>query len=697
MLQQIPDKLTVPTSLSASVQSGGSMSIGLWGFYVAATDIFAIGALSALATATTTSGNQTIELTWTESIKTGVAGYVVFAYPPSGTYLSFYVDGFDTTTVTITANPASQQFLQPSSDETQKMMFRIATSSYDMTTEIQPLPSGPVRGNTIVESTILGEPVTPNGGGHFTASGGVNSSSDGPLPQIIEFGQHLILALGNTSGPQTWNGSGGTSGLANNFSLSFPAWTASTIYEQGSIITATVSGTAYFFQQTQVGSPESGSGSAPTFPAGLNQQVAEPTGPIWNNIGTAAVPAPRAAAHAISHAGYLWLWNTQTAPTSDGLDGPSVLKMSNLGDENSWNPLCTATVGQEDDQQGMGMASFSVSEAGIAPQLTLVLFKEFSTYVVTGILPNATIVQAQTSLGCIAPRSIQFIPNYGIIRLTHEGVAIFDGISDQIVGDAVRPFLLQSPTAEDPTAGGIGAPNPQVLSLSHSFQVANPPMYGLVIAPYGGTANELTFTRVLLFDLENGAWWVVDMPFSVYAAFQSRQGAIYSTAVEALTMLGGVSDGVVRDFMDTNTVNATEWDNGDPISWTVYLPWLFGDGGVQRIYVRSLIVKGVYPNAGVSPYPRPSVSATVNVFGGTQQQRGGRYVPAINNVPAQIYNMQPAGSQGTNGNFEAKIDIGLTGSDFQAILSGTGVVQINSLEWMAQERAPGKPKSVMVG
>jgi hypothetical protein len=685
MLQQVPSpQLATPTSLSATPASGGSLATGAWVFEIAATDMYGLTPASNPASATLTSGTQKVDLSWTESSSTP-AGYVVLATDPSSNQYIFFLDGAATTATIDTPNLSVTATL--GSEQPQAVVFRSLAAAYDSTTEIYTFPSSPIRFISfsgpaqIVEATVLGEPVTPNGGGH--RSDVPVSRTVGPLPQIVEFNNHLILALGNTSVPYSWTGSGSPAALTNGFSLSFPAWVASTDYQEGSIITATVSSVAYLFQQIQPGVSTSGSGSAPTFPAGLGQQVKD-NNAIWQNIGQAAVPAPRGAAHAISHAGYLWLWNTYPTNSSDGLDGPSVLKMSTLGNENSWNPLCTVPVGSGDGQQGMGMASFSVSEAGIAPQLTLVLFKEFSTYVLTGILPNASVVEAQTSLGCIAPRSIQFIPNYGIIRLTHEGIAIFDGISDQIVGDAVRPFLFPRPSPLSASPNLITPPSALSLALCHSFQMANPPMYGLVVAPNPNRAStELQFNRILLFDLENGAWWVIDLPFFVYAALQNKVGAYASTAASTFNLLGGIQDGIVRDFMDENTTLATEWDAGTggtnlptPISWTVYLPWLFGDGAVQRVYVRSVIVHGKVPSG------QASMTATVNVSDVTS--------PNVSSRAARIYNF-------SSGDFQAKVDVGAVGSDFQLVISGTGIVQIESLEWMAAERAAGKPKSLMVG
>jgi hypothetical protein len=153
-------------------------------------------------------------------------------------------------------------------------------------------------------------------------------------------------------------------------------------------------------------------GAEPTWPTTTDKTISNGS-TIWKEAGSdTATNPPAGAAHAIAHAGSLWVFNTSPTNTSDGLDGPSALRMSDVNNPKSWNPLNAAFVGKDDGSQGMGIAAFTIAEAGIPPTGTLVCFKEFSTYQVNGVFGSTSfsIQQVQSDMGCIAPRSIQFLP-----------------------------------------------------------------------------------------------------------------------------------------------------------------------------------------------------------------------------------------------------------------------------------------------
>ena len=259
-----------------------------------------------------------------------------------------------------------------------------------------------------------GSSSAPGGGTAVNPAAGNVSGATCVVPDMIPFVGLTILALGNGYPPyQTDGTTGATTALTNAFTGAFPSWVATTAYNVGDIIQpATPNGHVYKCIQSGI----SGT-STPTFPTGAGLTVSDHTA-IWQENGSNATPAPRGAAHAINHAGSLWLWNTSPTNTSDNLDGPSVLKMSDSNNPNSWNPLNVAFVGKNDGQQGMGMASFTIAETGITPTASLVLFKEFSTYQVIGVFgaTDFEIEKAQTDLGCIAPRTIKFVPGFGIVR-----------------------------------------------------------------------------------------------------------------------------------------------------------------------------------------------------------------------------------------------------------------------------------------
>lgn len=409
---------------------------------------------------------------------------------------------------------------------------------------------------------------------YLNPSGGIVGVSC-QIPQAVPFTNSVILAMGNGVPPQEFNGTA-VSALSNTFSASWPIWSSSTVYALGTEIQASTGGTYYIFTATQGG--ESGA-SQPAWNATQGEQNADGT-VIWENSGNASIIAPRGAAHAIVYAGSLWLWNTYPQNTSDGLDGPSCLKMSNANNPNSWNPVNTAFVNENDGTQGMGLATFTVAEAGIAPEGTLVLFKDFSTYQVTGVFgaSDFSIQQAQTDMGCVAPRTILFIPGFGIARMTHMGIAVYDGVRDRLISEEIRPYLFPDPEADV----SITPVDWSYIHLSKSWQTANPPMY-CVLAPLIGQAGAMT--RMFCYDLVLKVWTIIDFPspLSFFAGVQSRiEGTI------PITMICGTNDGTIRRIFAGDAT----WDGTD-VSWSFKTPEVFIDAGATRLMVRRVKVRGM--------------------------------------------------------------------------------------------------------
>ncbi len=275
-----------------------------------------------------------------------------------------------------------------------------------------------------------------------TASGGITGILS-PIPQIVQFNNLMILLLGNGISPYSSDGTTpNTIPLVNNFQASYGSRTASTVQNVGDQISVNVGGTNYIFTVTQAGT--TGAGGAPAFSAVLGSIVVDGT-VYWKNTGAiAAVTAPRGAAHGIVYAGSLWVGNTFPTSTADNFDGPSCLKMSDLNNPNSWNPLNVAFLDRDDGTQITGLATFTIAESGIPPSGSLVAFKDFSTFQINGVFgaSNFSIQRAQTDLGCVSPRTIQFVPGFGIVRMTHLGIAMFDGVRDRLISEEIRPYIF---------------------------------------------------------------------------------------------------------------------------------------------------------------------------------------------------------------------------------------------------------------
>lgn len=460
---------------------------------------------------------------------------------------------------------------------------------------------------------------------------GIAVGATSPSSRIIQFAGSAIVALGNGYAPQLFTQGSSLAALANNFVVAYPAWTATTAFLVGDLIQpATPNG--YGYKCIQQGTSAS---SGPTFPTGLNSTVQDGT-VIWLNVGSTSVVAPRGAEDAIVHEGALWLWNTSSTNTTDGLDGPCALKMSNVRDPNSWNPINTAFVDKDDGESGTAMASFTIAEFGIAPTGSLVLFKEHKTYQVTGIFgaTDFSIQRAKTEMGCVAKGSIFFISGIGLVRMTHLGLAAFDGVNDNLISEEIRPYLF----------GGVSDITAMDWNYAHLCTAcgnANPPGYCIAIPTVGSNG---ALSRILFFDVVLKAWTVIDLKFNVSALHQIIVGGTIP-----ITAVGGFSDGALRRIQAA--------DSNSAVTWSFDTPEIYEAGGSKNTYVRRLLIRG---------------TATGGTFSSVSLNTEGSSIPCnIRQVPMPY----------STSDFELEATIHRRGTNFRATISGTGGVEIDSIVW----------------
>lgn len=367
----------------------------------------------------------------------------------------------------------------------------------------------------------------------------------GPLPQIIPFVGKAMMALGNGYAPQIFTPPATTAPLTNTFTAVYPDWVTNTTYNTGDKIRPnSINAGGFVFTASQAGTSAVAN---PTFPQTQGQTVTDGK-IIWLNTGaTAASPVPRGAAHAIVYAGSMWLANTSPTTTADQLDGPTCLKMSDVNTMTSWNPVNTAFIGRDDGTQITGLAVFTVAAEGIAPLGSLVVFKDFQTYQVIGVFgaSDFAIEAAQTDMGCVAPRTIQFLPGFGICRLAHLGVAVFDGVRDRLISEEIRPYLF----------GGeqdIQGVDWSLAYFSKSCQDTTPPCYilavPLLLQPLPG----------VLFTTQAGASTFLNtMYWGMVTKFTSFNGVVQETQVSIVQAFGRLDSGtqirVVVPF-DSNAI-----------------------------------------------------------------------------------------------------------------------------------------------
>ena len=335
--------------------------------------------------------------------------------------------------------------------------------------------------------------------------------------------------------------------IYNTFIPAYPKWVASSQYTPGSIVEPT-SGTGNFFKAVQSGTGVT-AGSEPTWSNAplLGNEIGDGT-VIWQNQGPilGSVPAPPGCGHITVYAGSLWFWNTSPTNTTSGLDGPTSLRMCDANNPISYNPVNQAFLDKDDGTEGMGLASFTISAEGIPPEGSLIAFKNYAGYQIVGVFGASffSIQRTRSDMGCIAPRSVKFVPGFGISRLAHLGIANFDGVRDTVASEEVRPYLFPS---NDPIVSDITVADATWIAGAQADLTANPPLYATFI-PIGNSGG--TLTRGLVYDMVMRVWGVVDLPFSISCIYQARP-----VASNPITLFGGFQDGLLH-----------RWQGGD-VQW----------------------------------------------------------------------------------------------------------------------------------
>lgn len=371
---------------------------------------------------------------------------------------------------------------------------------------------------------------------------------------------------------------------------------------------------------------------------------------------------PAGAKHLAVHLGRLWVWNT--AATTTATEGPSALRCTGQDNPNRWPVENSTFLNIDDGQTGTGLATFTIADTGISPQSVLLAFKDFSTYAITGVFeaPNFNIDKVKTDLGCVAPRSIQFVASKGIMRLTHRGFAITDGQGDTLVSEPIRPFLFaQRSTADIPSVTWAQ------LSRSTATMVQNPPLY-LCACPFG-SGPELTL--VFVYDLLRQAWSILKFPVP-FATVDAQ----YDPGVQPYVIAGEQGGGRVQRLFGGDSL-----DDGVPVHWFVRLPPLRGRSPSQRLYVRRALVKATNMQAGQTITARA-------VFGPVAQLQGPGTRVATTSVATPL-----SPSAGLGGTVEATLDfpIGRTGEVLGYELEGDNHIVIREIVQHALQKPLSRP------
>lgn len=488
-----------------------------------------------------------------------------------------------------------------------------------------------------------------------------------PLSRFLPFVNKLLLILGNGYPIYIFDGSTFTK-IANTFTAQYPTWQGTVAWVVGDYVIPTAPN-GHYYKCVQAGT---NGGVEPVWPTTSQQRVVDGQ-VIWEESGLVSTsPYPPGCAFATIYAGSLWVWNTYPTNTPDGLDGPSALRMSDVNNPNSWNPINAAFIDKDDSTQGMGMATFTIAETGIPPIGSLILFKNYSTTQIVGVFGSHdfAIHRVQTDMGCIAPKTILFVPGFGIMRLTHMGFAIFDGVRDRLVSEEVRPYIFQ--VLSDITALPF-----DTAYLGTSTLASNPPLY-ICTAKFDVVQGQGSgATRVFIYDLVLRAWTIVDVPLNSDAlgdiGTQTYMGILKQVRniVSTPTVTGFLSyEGgkLYRWFAgDTKWYQVLNGTGGSDVQWAFTTPLVYAQTPDTRLYLRKVVIKGTNTTGNPLTFKLSLQGESTVTYIGPQTINLGF------------------------GQFTVEIPIGEVALNASAIISGTGVVDIESVTWYVDDRPSGVP------
>jgi len=490
----------------------------------------------------------------------------------------------------------------------------------------------------------------------FITTGSLYNAA-GPTIQVIsttQFKMRNLAAIGQAAGS---SGQVTTTAVpvASTFVPGFPVWATATAYNTNNVTTPTVSN-GYYYLAKQGGVTGS---VQPTWPTGVGSQVADGS-IIWQLAGpiNTAAPPPPGCAHVTVYAGSLWMLNTSPTNTATGIDGPCSLRMSDVNNPNSWNPINQAFLDKDDGTEGMGLASFTITAQGIPPEGSLVAYKNFAGYQIVGVFgsPSLTIQRIKSDMGCIAPRTLQFVPGFGIARFAHLGFAVFDGVDDRIISEEIRPYLFAS---SDYSTSDIVVLDATWQSVMWGAQTANPPMWCIAM-PVGNSGGQLT--QIACYDLVLKSWCFVGLPFSIATMSQFR-----TVSANPVTILGGFSDGCLSRWQAGDQL----WDvNGSgarvpsQVAWMAKLPEAAAQSADQMLNCRRLAIRG---QNNSEPGP---ITVT----------------PIVNGVAKPIKQLYAVPA---SGDFEIFASYMFDGLRFSAILTGSGQIELDRFCFHVSEKEVG--------
>lgn len=384
------------------------------------------------------------------------------------------------------------------------------------------------------------------------------------------------------------------------------------------------------------------------------------------------------AAHVAFHLGYIWAGNTN--PNTSATAGISSIQASDLNNPNSWPGANQTFVSKDDGQNITGLGQYTIAESGISPTATLIIWKDFSGYEATGVLGSTTfaIQKIKSDMGCVASRSIQFVSGFGIIRLTHRGFALYDGVNDTLISEEERPRIF----GRDSYVGLDWTKIGQCMAT----QVPNPPLYICACPISGGNG---TLQRVFIYDLVRRAWTV--------ATFANDLGTLALSQVPSQLPQVYLADATLGFVRRSFAGDAT--DDGTAIAWTIFTRAFTG----KTPTTRALWLRLLLDFFGIAAGSTVSCTFYFSPTDNTGARTDTKTIPTIATVSSfagwgsDPWGTTPWGSQTGAVLTDQLVDYGILKkcTAVQVSISGSGPMKLRALSMQA--RALPETRAVYVG
>jgi hypothetical protein len=476
-------------------------------------------------------------------------------------------------------------------------VYRDSTGTLTNPANVSPITAISVDAFGVVTVTAAHNLIASQVGGSVILVGVINNLYNGTFVTISVGAGTVKLYNPSVIGQAASSGGNMTvtsTPIISTFTTAYPTWATGLTYLVGDIIVPTVLN-GHYYKCIQAGV----SATQPVFPTASGAQVPEAgVSPIiWQEAGltNTTAPPPPGAAHITVYAGSLWAWDTWYTNTANGLDGPTSLRMCDGGNLNSWNPINQAFIDKDDGTEGMGIGAFTITGFGIPPEGSLIAFKNYTGYQIVGVFgsSNFLIQRIKSDLGCTAPRTIQFLTGYGLMRFSHLGFTLFDGINDRVMSEDIKDYIF--PTV-DPDTSDIVSIDFNWMPIAWASQTVYPPMY-IAAVPIGNSGGKLT--RLLCFDLVLKSWaGPTDLPFAISTLYQARP-----TTQTAVTLLGTYNDGALHRWSagDTTWDNSIDTPGPSPVNWMVETQEVFIKEAIEaRFYCKQLSTVGKVYNSTIT-------------------------------------------------------------------------------------------------